>query len=360
MSDTWKVNRSNSATHFAIALDPSYEVFGNNVLFDPSSKWNRDGHLTPFHRLYSELNESELVVNTADLLIKGKFVADINYYYSFGILDNYEKLKLREDVVLKDFVLWEPPIVAPDMYQALPAISACFERVLVHNTVGDGYSLKDVDQSKLVKLFFPQPYKGVLQQFWEKNDRLNRVVVINGNHKPKSRMGELYSKRIEAMSELAKFNVIDLYGAGWNQWCSRRSLWMPYWRNRKVLTSIYRGACESKYEMLSRYRFCLCFENMKMTGLVTEKIFDCLYAGTIPLYLGAPDIESLIPSDAYIDCRSYESWADMWKQLSRMSAGKADEIRQAGRDFLNSDEFLKYYNTLPNQIMSSFDHPNEE
>lgn len=41
-----------------------------------------------------------------------------------------------------------------------------------------------------------------------------------------------------------------------------------------------------------------------MTGYMTKKLFDCLYVGTIPLHLGAPDISSLIPPEAYIDCRN--------------------------------------------------------
>lgn len=110
--------------------------------------------------------------------------------------------------------------------------------------------------------------------------------------------------------------------------------------------SIYRGACESKYEILSRYYFSLCFENMAMKGYVTEKIFDCLYAGTIPLYWGAKDISNLIPSDVYVDCRHFGSWEEMSEKIMSLPHNKLVSIRDAGREFIQSDAGLKYYNSL--------------
>lgn len=110
--------------------------------------------------------------------------------------------------------------------------------------------------------------------------------------------------------------------------------------------SIYKGACNSKYEVLSQYSFALCFENMAMKGYVTEKIFDCLYSGTIPLYLGAKDIASLIPEDAYIDCRGFASWEEMHNKIMGMSGANILSMRQAGRAFIQSKQGLRYYDSL--------------
>jgi hypothetical protein len=56
-----------------------------------------------------------------------------------------------------------------------------------------------------------------------------------------------------------------------------------------------------------------------MDGYITEKIFDCLYAGTIPLYLGAPDILKYVPADVFVDCRKYSSWTDMWNDVVKLT-----------------------------------------
>jgi hypothetical protein len=68
---------------------------------------------------------------------------------------------------------------------------------------------------------------------------------------------------------------------------------------------------------------------MAMNGYITEKIFDCLYAGTIPLYLGALDISKYIPSTVYVDCRKFSSWSAMWEEVRSMSDNPINERGRA-------------------------------
>lgn len=330
----------------SIFVDPPYKAYYQDRLFDHTNQvLNRDDTLAPFIRLREALEQQGNSLHTADYLPQ-QAQEQISDYYSLGVLENYEQLRARSDVRLRAFVIFEPPVVAPHLYRALPKLTAAFERVYVHNTEGDGYSLKGVDQSKLRKLYWPQPHKDVLTDFWNREERLGRIVMINGNHKPTSYNGELYSRRIEALAALSIFGKVDLYGRGWERWWSRSSMWMPYWWYRKTLMSIYKGACSSKYEVLSQYSFALCFENMAMKGYVTEKIFDCLYAGTIPLYLGAKDISDLIPEDAYIDCRKFASLEEMHDTIMGMADAEIRTMRQAGRAFIQSVPGLKYYDSL--------------
>lgn len=114
--------------------------------------------------------------------------------------------------------------------------------------------------------------------------------------------------------------------------------------------SIYKGACASKFEVLQSYEFCLCFENMAMNGYITEKIFDCLYAGTIPLYLGAPDISRYIPSTVYVDCSKFSSWSAMWEEVSAMSDFQIQAMREAGRSYLASEEAKLFFHSMENIV----------
>ena len=148
------------------------------------------------------------------------------------------------------------------------------------------------------------------------------------------------------MVELSKFDAVDLYGQGWSKWWNREALWFLYWRHLNKLMSIYKGTCVSKFETLQGYDFCLCFENMAMNGYITEKIFDCLYAGTIPLYLGAPDITKYIPENVFIDCRNYSSVSDMWIEVRALPDSKIQEMRKAGRDFLHSEDAKPFFHSL--------------
>lgn len=347
-----------------ILIDPPYKAYYGDAFFDTGNPaLNRDGSLEANARLRMKLIGEGKDVHTADYLhsVTNAESRDISYkYYSFGLLNNFEKWANLPNVSLEAFFIMEPPVVIPQLYRALPKLTKYFKRVYVHNTHGDGYSLKGVDVSKLHKLYYPMPYSDAIEPFWGKSDRLQRIVVINSNLNPllfglrglsfESLGAELYGKRIEAMSSLAKQGVIDLYGRRWKEWWSPFSMWTPYWKNRRTLMEIYRGSCRSKYEVLSQYNFCLCFENMLMDGYVTEKIFDCLYAGTIPLYLGAKDIQNLIPPEAYIDCSHFASWDDLWTMVNDLSVEEIFAIKSAGRDFVRSAGGRQHINFLEGAI----------
>eukprot|EP01033_Poteriospumella_lacustris_P005267 gene5267-3763_t len=52
-----------------------------------------------------------------------------------------------------------------------------------------------------------------------------------------------------------------------------------------------------KREAMAKYKFYLAFENTNERGYVTEKVFDALYAGVVPVYLGSKvDCQALMPS----------------------------------------------------------------
>jgi hypothetical protein len=63
-----------------------------------------------------------------------------------------------------------------------------------------------------------------------------------------------------------------------------------------------------KLAVLSRYKFTLAFENSICRDYVTEKFFDPLIAGSVPVYLGAPNVDELAPGDnCYIDASRFEN-----------------------------------------------------
>ncbi len=327
-----------------IYIDPPSKAFYGNRFFT-DSELNRDDCLRPYINLKEKLHEQGIELNTFDLWDRKSGPIE---YYSFGMLGNLEEVAKNSEIIMKGFYVFEPPIVAPSIYKSLPELTAMFEEIYVHNTHGDGYSLDNVDQSKLKKLFWPQPFNHVLHPFWDNIDREKKIVVINGNHKPASKHKELYSKRIEAMVQLSEKGIVDLYGRGWDRWFSRSSMWLPYWENRKTLMSIYKGSCKSKYEVLSNYDFCLCFENMNMQGYMTEKLFDCLYAGCIPLYFGAPDIAEYVPKDVYFDVSKVKSWQEVVDFVQNSSPERLQEMRCAGKQFLESEKMKSFYDSLYN------------
>jgi hypothetical protein len=51
----------------------------------------------------------------------------------------------------------------------------------------------------------------------------------------------------------------------------------------------------TKMRILSGYHFNLAFENSNEPDYVSEKVFDALVAGTLPVYLGAPNVDEVLP-----------------------------------------------------------------
>jgi len=63
----------------------------------------------------------------------------------------------------------------------------------------------------------------------------------------------------------------------------------------------------TKLETLARYPFTLAFENSVTEDYVTEKFFDPLLVGSVPVYLGAPNVADLAPgAHCFIDVRDHD------------------------------------------------------
>lgn len=64
------------------------------------------------------------------------------------------------------------------------------------------------------------------------------------------------------------------------------------------------SSCYNPPELLkifNQYRFIICFENSYADGYITEKIFNCLLADTIPIYSGSPIINKFINPECHIN-----------------------------------------------------------
>jgi len=63
-----------------------------------------------------------------------------------------------------------------------------------------------------------------------------------------------------------------------------------------------------KLDYLRKYKFVIAFENAIDDDYVTDIFFDPLIAGSVPIYLGAPNIEDFVPGDnCFVDVRKFEN-----------------------------------------------------
>ncbi len=88
------------------------------------------------------------------------------------------------------------------------------------------------------------------------------------------------------------------------------------------------GGRSTKLRQIARYPFTIAFENSIADDYVTEKFYDPLVAGSVPLYLGAPNVRELAPSeDCFIDVTQYESPRRLAEHLRTLLANPVDYER---------------------------------
>jgi hypothetical protein len=86
---------------------------------------------------------------------------------------------------------------------------------------------------------------------------------------------------------------------------------------------------------LLEYRFCLAYENSVEPDYISEKLFDCFYAGCVPIYYGAPNITDYIPASTFIDKRNF-SYEELYRYLSAMPEKEYNGYLAAAEAYLQS------------------------
>jgi len=73
---------------------------------------------------------------------------------------------------------------------------------------------------------------------------------------------------------------------------------------------------KSKSEIMQRYLFHLAFENQNTDDYITEKLWLTLKSGTIPVYLGAPNIgEHFLPKNSFINVNDFSTTQELARYL---------------------------------------------
>jgi alpha-1,3-fucosyltransferase 10 len=77
----------------------------------------------------------------------------------------------------------------------------------------------------------------------------------------------------------------------------------------------------TKLSTIGGYRFCLSLENAIEDDYVTEKFFDPLLVGTVPIYRGAPNADAFAPgANCFIDAAKFTSEAELAAYIRHLDA----------------------------------------
>lgn len=232
----------------------------------------------------------------------------------------------------------EPSVVSPDSYNRQNL--ARFDLVLSMGTVGS-------EDGKF--LGWPQKFEVLHnRQLPALADRCDQPVMV-ASDKISFVAGELYSLRRKALHCIPE---IVLYGFAWKNRIYKKALTaikefviamnsgahLSLFAMRYFLRQPrnYQGLVENKRETIGAYRYCIVIENE--ATYVSEKLFDALFAGCIPIYLG-PELHNFgFPAGLVVEVE-----------------GSVDSIREGlatarGLDFVKWEELRIRFLTNPETI----------
>ncbi len=306
-----------------------------------------------------EINNSDLNranCNNSFGVLKNKFSAnsfdlstsDINLIKDSEIIiymDMPEKLPKEKDIHKSYLLIMESKLIQPDNWS--------LEK---HKYFTKIFTWDDelIDNKKYFKINYTYLFPYSIPKYLIKKE--NFCTLIAGN-KYVNHPLELYSKRVEAIRWFEKNHIeeFDLYGVGWDEYLVTNRYIRFALRKLKLtkltkLTKIlklnypsYKGKVASKKDTLEKYKFYICYENAKnIDGYITEKIFECFFAGCVPIYWGAGNVLEYIPKECFIDKRKFDNYEELYLYMKNMTDDRYIEYLNAIEEYLKSNQSKQF------------------
>lgn len=292
------------------------ECFNNNgAIFTPEAYQIGENLHYPYQLLRENGRAKGIEICTIDMHPPEKF--DMLICFDPPNIESRNLAAIRRRNIPEILVLLESMAVQPNNYN-----KALHQNYLKVFTWCD--DLVDNQKYFLLRLANKIP-KELTSNLGVKN---NKAVMIAGNKRSKF-PNELYSKRLDEIRWCEAYlpEALDLFGMGWDelefQGILRHLNRFPALRRIAAPAPPpgWKGRVPSKREVLSTYKFSIAYENVAgINGYITEKLFDSLFSLCIPVYWGAPNVASLIPTDCYVDRTTFSTSAEMFNYLLSMSA----------------------------------------
>jgi alpha(1,3/1,4) fucosyltransferase len=275
--------------------------------------YNKDDGLEVMRRLHqTALKERYEVLQADDTNALENFEYLVHFEVDWRHFQNLDKYPKEKRILF----LWEPPSVLPENYN--PGYHRLYSRVYTWND-------ELVDNKKYFKFYYPvfKPMIADPIDFYKK-----RLCTLIGCNKQSSHPNELYSHRLKVVHFFENFpnDDFDFFGRGW-----------------PTVFKTYRGPINRKVDYLKHYKFCFCYENIKdVPGYITEKIFDCFHAGTVPIYWGASNIAQYIPKNCFLWREDFADESELYAFIKNMDEKTYQEYIRNIKRFLESEEAQLY------------------
>ena len=142
------------------------------------------------------------------------------------------------------------------------------------------FQRREIDYDEMMRAFARKPRRAVILASYRAPPT---DVVLDG------RDIDLQQSRQQLALRLLEYAFCDVYGRNWP-------------KNTKILGESRRGAWrDAKFDILSRYKLNICFENTIIPHYVTEKLWDAILGACLPIYHGSNDIYETFSKNSFIE-----------------------------------------------------------
>lgn len=292
-----------------IAIIPWDESIKKDIIFIPKSKNYLDSHIL-LRKAFLDRGHD---IHTIDMY---ENIEEIDWFLFFT-LDYYWLNRVIQAGMHNKMIYCssEPAVVKPiNSFKGYKKLLKIFPYIMTWN--------EDlVDDNRIFKRNIPYYF---FKYYGDKTFNERKLLVNMSGNKSSKHPKELYSERIKVINYFEENypEHFDLYGPGWD----------------KKRHPCYKGIVENKFKTYGNYKFALSLENTYgVKGYITEKIFDCLTAGIVPIYMGAENINEFVPENCYISYSKFSTISDLADYLFLMDELKYNEYINNIDKLLNSD-----------------------
>lgn len=314
----------------------THEYYQGNRQFDINDPANRDDCLYGFFLLKEMLKKENVDLSTQDINppAESRLIIYNEMPKKKEMLKDNDTIKNKKNYLL----IFESELIRPDNWNLRRHKD--FDKIFTWN---DDF----VDNNKYFKMNFPNRILYSPDNFSIK--RKKKLCTMIAGNKHRSHPLELYSERVKTIRWFERNHPddFDLFGIGWQRTLGKKNQVVNYLKSLMGTTKpafpSYRGAVRSKMEVLPNYKFAICYENARnITGYITEKIFDCFFSGSVPIYWGEPNIGKTIPKETFICREDFENHEALYRYMTQMPIEEYESYLHAISDFLKSDKVRQF------------------
>lgn len=165
---------------------------------------------------------------------------------------------------------------------------------------------------------------------------------------------DLYQERLNTIRwyESHAPGLFELYGMGWQK---PAPAYTPWGKLKRGLASLrakafghppfpsYRGTVRDKRDVMRRSKFSYCYENTRgPDNYITEKLFDSLMSGCVPVYWGPENVREYIPAECFVDRSAFPDTAAVHDHLRSVTPERYEQYQRDITRFLSGDAVKKF------------------